>query len=145
MLGITNMTEKDWVDIKYFKKSEFNNPDLMQRSTVFLIDEFREFVGASIIINDDARIGSGKSQHYFGKAVDIVIVGLNVLDQYLMAEKFGKFKGIGIYPHWNRPGLHLDNRGGDPGRWLAYKSDDGKQRYTALNSENIKRYVIPII
>ena len=139
------MTDKDWLKIKHFDKNEFKHPEIMQKSIVFLADGFRSYTGLPTLINDDGRIGTGTSQHFLGKALDIVVVGLDVLDQYLLAEKYQKFKGIGIYPCWNRPGLHVDDRDGAPARWLAYKSGDGRQLYTKLNSENIKRYVIPVI
>jgi uncharacterized protein YcbK (DUF882 family) len=130
--------------MKYFIPSEFSNIEKLDDRLLELIDEFREFVGKPIHIHSDYREGDGTSQHHLGKAFDIHIQGFDVLDQYLLAEKFDKFTGIGIYPCWNRPGIHVDIRYGAPARWLAYK-DNGKQVYTALNSENIRRYVIPLI
>lgn len=129
--------------MRYFRNSEFNDFDMMNTEFLRLLDEFREFVGKPVIIHSDYREGDGSSQHHLGLAVDIHIKGLDVLDQYLLAEKFD-FSGIGVYPCWNRPGIHIDIRKGQRARWLAYNSGNGQQ-YTALNSENIMRYVIPLI
>ena len=128
------------IQLKYFKEREFNNFGKMDIDFLKTLDEFREFAGKPIIIHSDYRDNS--ERHKSGQAVDIRIVGFDVLDMYFLAEKFGKFKGIGIYPNWNNPGLHIDTF--KSGRWLAYNSGT-RQEYTALNSENIKRYVLPII
>jgi uncharacterized protein YcbK (DUF882 family) len=126
--------------LKYFKPSEFDRYDKMDMDFLNILDEFREFAGRPIYIHSDYRENS--SRHITGKAVDIHIKDMNCLDQFLLAERFGKFKGIGVYPSWNSPGLHIDTA--KDGRWLAYESN-GRQEYTALNAENIKRYVISLI
>jgi uncharacterized protein YcbK (DUF882 family) len=126
--------------LKHFKVSEFNHYSKMDSDFLNILDAFREYVGKPIIIHSDWR--SNSERHSTGKAVDIHIVGMNCLDQLLIAERFGRFKGIGIYPCWNNPGLHIDTA--KDGRWLAYESN-GRQEYTALNAENIKRYVISLI
>lgn len=118
-----------WQDIKYFKKEEFNHPDEFINNGGYVLlqklDEFREFVGKPIIIHSDFRPGD-KGQHGKARAVDIHIKGMHVIDQFLCAEKFGKFTGIGVYPNWNNPGLHLDIRHLDEGepfhRWGCWTS-----------------------
>jgi uncharacterized protein YcbK (DUF882 family) len=126
--------------LRYFKVSEFDSFDRMDLDFLNMLDAFREFVGKPIILHSDYR--SNSDRHITGKAVDMHIVGMNCLDQLLIAERFGKFKGIGIYPSWNSPGLHIDTA--KNGRWLAYDSN-GRQEYTSLTAENIKRYVISTI
>ena len=102
-----------WRTIKHFKPEEFNYPDEFINNGGFVLlqklDEFREFVGKPIIIHSDFRPGD-KGQHGKARAVDIHIKGMHVIDQFLCAEKSGLFTGIGIYPNWNNPGLHLDIR-----------------------------------
>jgi len=54
---------------------------------------------------------------------------------YQLAKQVG-FTGIGIYPDWNRPGMHLDVRTdrqpGRPATWAGvYRG--GKQIYTNIN------------
>lgn len=109
----------------------------MQFDLLKILDEFREYCGYPIVIHGDFRENS--ERHRSGMAVDMHIVGLNVFDQFLLAERFGKFKGIGIYPCWNNKGLHVDIY--KSGRWIAYNDGTGKQQYTALNFDNVKRYI----
>lgn len=103
-------------DIKYFKKEEFNHPDMVSYNLLHRLDQFREFVGKPIIIHSDFRSGD-KGQHGKGLAVDIHIKDMHVIDQFLCAEKSGLFTGIGVYPNWFNPGLHLDIRSGNNARW----------------------------
>ena len=65
---------------------------------------------------------SETSQHYVGKAVDFSIANISfedafikmekLLDEYGIADKCG----LGVYPHWNKRGFHLDVRG-TKARW----------------------------
>jgi len=48
---------------------------------------------------------------------------------YILAEEAG-FTGIGVYPDWNNPGLHVSD-GSDTGRWAGINKD-GKQVYIGL-------------
>lgn len=57
-------------------------------------------------------------QHPHGKAVDFHLTGMSVFDQFIAASRFG-FRGIGLYPYWNNPGLHVDNRSLKPGQKKA--------------------------
>lgn len=107
----------DWTKVKHFKPGErwgsdgVSNEEALTRLNPLLIyslDALREFAGRPIIVNNAVRNDSGT--HGRGDAADIVITGLHVVDQFLMAERTRLFAGIGCYPHWNRPGLHLDVR-----------------------------------
>jgi len=65
------------------------------------------------------------SQHFFGRAADIHILGMHVLDQFVLAERFSP-GGLGVYPKdvWTyTPGLHVDVRSTDVGRRWAYRGD----------------------
>ena len=138
-----------WESLKYFKPSEFRYPDEMIKRFYFLqrLDEFREFVGKPIIIHSDYR-PNDRGQHGLGRAVDIHIVGMNIIDQFLCAEKSGLFSGIGVYPCWNNPGLHLDVRNlGEneyPARWGCWTptGDSKKNIYVPLDSAFFKRIVM---
>ena len=114
------MTNLDWCDIKHFKPSEFDHPNKMNPYLIRRLDQFREMIGKPIIIHSDYRPGDS-GQHGLGNAVDIHVKGMNVVDQYLLAEKTGLFNGIGVYPNWNNPGLHLDVRKGSPARWGCWQ------------------------
>ena len=103
------MLKIDWDLVKFFKPSEFKHPEKMEPLLIYSLDKLRKQAGSPIIVNSDYREGDS-GQHGQGKAVDIVISGMSVVDQFLLAEKSRMFSGIGIYPFWNRPGLHLDIR-----------------------------------
>lgn len=127
----------DWDKIKYFKKAEFGlDADKMSSQLIFALDHLRHIVCRPIKITSAYRAVDKGSTHNAGLAADIIIQGLSVIDQYLVAEKLGLFTGIGIYP--TRGGLHLDVRKlkkGELGkRWIRdYKND-----YIALNAENLR-------
>ena len=118
----------DWDKVRFFKPSErwgsnhVSNEEALLRVDpilVYSLDELRRRAGRPIILSNAVR--NDKGTHGKGLAADVVITGLDVIDQFLLAEKSGLFTGIGIYPFWNRPGLHLDvrpksNKKSDP-RW----------------------------
>lgn len=131
----------DWTKIKHFKPSEFNYPDKMESDIIYLLDFLREHVGYPFVLHSDWRPlkpGAKKqSRHCFGEAVDGDFRGIpyrlaaneivNIVENYtvdmvrMMHPEFmpgvdgdkiiGDLIGLGIYPHWNRPGIHLDTRG----------------------------------
>jgi len=64
-------------------------------------------------INSSYRAGDPKS-HGKGKALDVVFYrkkpgDVDVLEQLVFALQFD-WHGVGFYPYWNAPGLHLDMR-----------------------------------
>ena len=105
------MLKTDWTKVNNFKKSEnWGDPDKMNPLLIYSLDALRELAGSVIIVNSGYRPNDPGSTHGNGDAADIVITGLSVIDQFLLAEKTRLFSGIGMYPFWNRPGLHLDVR-----------------------------------
>lgn len=115
------MKVSEW-KLKYFKPSEFQYPEKMDDELLIYLDMLREEVDKPIIIHSDYRPGD-KGQHGLGLAVDIHIKDMNVIDQFLCAERTGLFKGIGVYPRWNNPGLHLDIRKGKNARWGCWTTN----------------------
>lgn len=102
-------------DLRYFVASEFDYPDLMDDTTLIQLDKMRETLPDMIMtINSDYRPGS-KGWHGRGKAVDCVIryratrQPVPIVRQFLIAVRF-LWGGIGFYPFWPGPGLHLDTR-----------------------------------
>ena len=100
---------RDWSKIKYFRANEFNQPDKMNWWLICMLDILRAYAKSPIIIHSSYREGDNGT-HGRGEAVDLHIVGMSVIDQFLLAEKTRLFCGIGVYPFWNNPGLHLDVR-----------------------------------
>ena len=127
----------DWSKVLFFKPSEFSRPDNLDPLLIYSLDALREAAGRPIKINSDYRPGD-PGQHGLGKAVDIVIVGLHVVDQFLLAEKTRLFAGIGIYPFWNRPGIHVDVRTLKPHEPAARWARDASGVYVQMTWEFIK-------
>ena len=144
---MAKMSDADWKRTKYFSPSEaWGDPALMERETVFLLDGVREIVGHPIIIHCgyERRPNRPTSRHNDGSAVDFHICGVDYRGAVEMVE--GAIEGLGvadrvglgIYPHWNHPGFHLDTRGWCA-RWGAVNRN-GKQTYVSYNEALI--YII---
>jgi len=106
------MTEEDWFSIKHFSPLEnWGDPFCMSRRLLYLLDAWRDFIECPVVVHCgfEEKGHSEKSQHYLGNAVDLHVVGMSLLYAYLSVERFG-FTGIGVYPYWSSPGLHLDVR-----------------------------------
>lgn len=127
-----------WEKVKYFKPSEFRHPDKLEPLLIYSIDRLRELAGKPIIVNSDYREGD-TGQHGQGKAIDLVIKGMHVIDQFLLAEKSRLFAGIGIYPFWNRAGLHVDIRDLKPNQSAARWLRDEKGIYLAITAETLRK------
>jgi len=107
------MTEDYWDKVKSFGKDEnWGDPFMVHAQLVFAMQELRDLANAPIVIHCafDTTGHSSKGYHPKGMAVDFHIVGMDVVDQFLLAEKIGLFGGIGLYGpgEWNNPGLHCD-------------------------------------
>ena len=124
-----------WKKYSNFSEVEpWGNPSLIDEQLVILLQSIRDHAQKPIIIHAGTQgTHAPRSLHYIGKAVDFHIQNMCVLDQYLIAEKIVGCGGIGIYPFWNNPGLHIDIRHTHLGaRWI--QSADGS--YQALNAPN---------
>lgn len=132
----------DWTKVKYFNPGErwgsssVSNDEALTRLNPLLIyslDALRKFVGRPIIVNNAIR--NDRGTHGRGEAADIVITGLHVVDQFLMAERTRLFAGIGLYPHWNTPGLHVDIRQLQPHQHGPRWGRNAAGNYVALDAK----------
>ena len=104
----------------------------VDENLVILVDKFATFMkkrykGSMCIIHVAYEERATDSQHPLGKAVDLHFVGVPLLDQFLEATRF-PFKGIGVYPFWKKPGLHLDIRDAElAAHW--WRAKDGEYKY----------------
>ena len=144
----------DWSKYRHLSKEmNWTQPHKMDVEFLTILDEFCIFIGFPIILTSTYREGDSKT-HGRGIAADIMAgieKDISLLDLYLLAEKFGKFRGVGMYPHWKKDvnsrgskpegGLHLDIRTDDQARWIAIMQKE-KQVYIALNEHNIKEYIL---
>lgn len=109
------MTSTEWSDpgvSRFFKLGEnWGDPYKLAVPLVSGLVLLREKAGNPIHIHC-AFAESGhatNSMHYQGLAADLHIEGLSLPESVMMASKSG-FTGIGCYPNWNTPGIHVDCR-----------------------------------
>ncbi|MCP4627320.1 MAG: hypothetical protein GY850_27975 [bacterium] len=104
------MTPEQWQRVRYFNPGEkWGDPERVDPELIFTLDAYRDFVGKPVHIHC-GYIEQATGYHSGGLAVDCHVVGLSVFDQFIAAQRFVAFRGIGLYPYWNNPGLHLDTR-----------------------------------
>ena len=99
----------NWDNVIFFLPSEFVSPELMSPVLIYALDALRAKVGRKFIVHSSYRKGD-EGTHGKGLAVDGHFDGVPLVDQFLAAEKSLLFGGIGLYPYWNNPGIHLDVR-----------------------------------
>lgn len=134
------MTQAEWRHIKYFTPEEnWGKPEKMDDLLLKNLDLLRDFVGFPFKVHCGyATTGHSKnSYHYKGLAVDGHFEKLSLVEQFLFAIQFS-FNGIGIYPYWENPGLHLDLRPG-PQRKLWMQTREGY--YKNLTIDDIEKLI----
>jgi len=108
------MTPQLWEAMRHFrpdsKLDKWGDPFKISSRLIFALDNLREYVGKPIYVHCAWEPRDKGGWHPSGNAVDVHIKGLHVVDQFLVASKFDSFNGIGVYPWWRSPGLHLDDR-----------------------------------
>lgn len=155
------MTREDWVHIKRFTPSEnWGDPLKMNFGLLWLLDSFRENINSKItVVCGTQGVHAKHSQHYTGKAVDIVTDadGKSKIDLIFLAMKF-PFTGLGVYPMAREStmkdpiGFHFDcrdvadlPRGVTQATWIGIPAGEpklNKMEYFAINEENLKRFKI---
>ena len=135
------MTPADWKEIKHFTPQEnWGDPFKMLKQYILGLDKLRAYVGRTISVHCGYE-PRPTGQHPTGCASDIHIQGLHVVDQFLAAQRFAEFTGIGVYPDWTQPGLHLDSRMllPDAARQIwGCNQLNGEQRYCHLDGSFLK-------
>lgn len=97
-------------------------PDMLSHMTDDTLDLFNAMVrnaerrnGWMHRINSTWREGA-TGQHPLGRAIDFVFFretpgDIDVIEQFRFARDY-PWGGIGMYPYWHAPGLHVDTRQG---------------------------------
>ncbi len=143
--------------VRHFKPSEVGDaPDgnRMNLTLMWKLDMMRDVAGNKLRIEpyhpnggfaDQGHTGNwhcykeNEASERVGYAIDFHIVNLTLEEMFRLASLF-LFKGIGVYPHWNNRGLHVDERltsSCQTATWL--RNSSGK--YVAL-PEKYKRVTV---
>ena len=137
-----------WDSLRHFSPDElapgghkraFPQPERMHPDLLLILDELRHDIGHPIGVN--VSLGSGSSsasQHRLGRAVDIVCPSIPLALFFAEVARRPWITGVGIYPHWRTPGLHIDNRVLDHGEpramWWRREWTRNKQRHEAYHN-----------
>lgn len=132
------MTPDDWKKIRYFTPAEkWGDPQKMDFNLIYNLDRLRRYLKRPIIIHCGYETREKGGYHPQGKAVDCHIEGLHVIEMYAAASRF-RFGGIGVYPWWNNPGLHLDTRPVPKGESRAIWGSLSKGIYVAFDTDFLR-------
>jgi len=130
-----SLNERDIKGREIFRDAFIISADLMMMTDDMVTFAKQQHPGAYCLVHD---INLGKhsrgSCHYDGKAIDLHIEGMMLGHMARIAMRYF-FGGIGLYPDWNTPGLHLDIRNA-PCTWVQR---DGKYIYTWPEFEDLLR------
>lgn len=108
-----------------FIEEDFSGFEHMDKFFLGMLDEFATQLDKKINIHAAAKTAghTSNSLHYKRpcSAVDLSCPDLHLSELLRLAQAFQYkgtvFTGIGIYPYWNNPGLHLDLRS-RPIKWI---------------------------
>lgn len=141
---MAKMTKAMWDEIEFFSTDEnWGNPLGMEAAIIYELDALRKYLEHPIRIHCGHELRSTGGFHCYGMAVDFHVTGMDLIDQFFEATRFDGFNGIGIYPYWNNPGLHVDCRS-KPQRYFADARwiSPSNGVYVPLNRANMREYFL---
>ena len=106
-----------------------------------MVADAKSLYGWKFVVNSGFRDGD-TGQHGKGCAIDGVFIGSDgepvpLIQQYCFALLY-PWGGVGIYPHWIKPGIHVDNRPREPRVATWCLSADGEY-------ENVIHYLKGVV
>jgi len=129
------MTADDWKYIIHFTVGEkWGDPEKMDPELIGCLDDLRAFCGNPIEIHcgwEERDTG----YHPSGKAVDLHIEGISLFDAFMISQRFPVFTGIGVYPWWHNPGLHLDTRPKLKNQPRSVWGSTGPKKYVGITQQ----------
>lgn len=132
------MSANHWKKIDHFSRNDnFGDPSKMHFELIQNLDYLRAYINRPIIIHCGYEPRDGLGFHPLGLAVDCHAENMHCIQFYIAATRFG-FNGIGIYPWWNKPGLHLDMRPLKPKDHRALWASTGPKKYVAFDAEFLR-------
>ena len=139
---MAKMTHSLWRGVEFFGIDErWGDPFQMETGIIYELEALRQYVDRPINVHCGYEQRATGGFHGYGMAVDFDIEGMHVVDQYLAASRFDGFNGLGLYPNWNKPGLHGDCRS-KPQRFFADARwiSPSQGVYLPLDKESLRRY-----
>lgn len=134
------MDSEAWAGVEasgHFRRDEFrDDPFKLDRALIQKLRNARIEAGKPFHIHCAWAAGAGhapNSRHYMGEACDLNIVGMSLVEQVKLAYKHG-FTGIGAYPGWHEPGIHVDVRHTHPAFWIEPADKKGTGEYVYFAS-----------
>lgn len=132
----------DWSIVKHFSSDEkWGDVTKIHPKLILSLDRMRDYAKVPFVIHCAYELSghSPKSYHKYGMAVDGHFKGLDLLDQFFIADRFFGDAGIGVYGSdvWKKPGIHVDIRCWIA-RWHCIKKD-GKRIYIPIKSNFFKK------
>ena len=135
-------------EVVYFTETEFERVHEMWAPLIWALDDVRRYVQRAIGVHESNPIKEPTSSHvpdslhYAGRAVDCYARNFPLWDFFLAASRF-PFTGIGVYPYWNTPGLHLEMRE-DVSKPRKYWWRDDLGNYRAISIYDLQEvFTIP--
>ena len=137
-------------EVEWFTEEEFTDVHKMWAPLLWELDKLRAYLGRGIGVSESNPIWfpetshAKKSLHYIGRAVDVNCTSCPLWEFFLAASRF-KFTGIGVYPHWNTPGLHLEIRE-DVSKPRKYWWRDANGSYRAISIYDLQEvFTVPTV
>ena len=104
------MTPALWERVVHFNLFEdWGDPYKMRVWLLYYLDAFRAYIDPHKLVVHCGWEIRDKGWHPAGAAVDLHCPTIKYDELAYLAMQF-PFTGIGLYPYWNSPGLHLDVR-----------------------------------
>lgn len=99
-----------WTKVQHFTyDEEWGDPYKMWVHLIYFLDAFRESISPHQLIIHGGWELRDSGWHPAGAAADLHCPTIPYKELAYLAMQF-PFTGIGLYPFWNNPGLHLDVR-----------------------------------
>jgi hypothetical protein len=132
--------------IIHFSPEEFTDVHGMYVPLLLTLDKLRTYMGRAIKVHESNPSPAASSshvpnsRHFVGRAVDCSCTGVPLWAFFLAATRFLEFTGIGVYPYWNSPGLHLEI---DDVDMRKYWWRDQVGNYRAINVYDLSEVFTP--
>ena len=146
LMGKMNKTDKKHLKnhFPFVQLDQVNEVDKMNEDTLNMVNTMCQYAVKLYSwkhqINSSYREGD-TGQHGDGRAIDMVFYkkipgDIDIMRQFIFALRFN-WGGVGFYPYWNTPGIHVDMRPFDYYRKLWWRDKKGRYHNGDMIEENV--------